>query len=238
MAKLAEDMARVAGGIAMGHKQRSELAMEIKVATRTRHSDVQSFLKSLKASRNKMGRERMAEASKMMRARHNEVHAWLKGMKVSRNKADHEHQKQARAVRNARRNDVKALMTQFHQEGMARRKHFREDAAAFMKGLTSGVAALLDSFDKLNCKRAAALHERFAGYAADRRDATAIWRGGQPGRHQAAHKPATMSAAPESKPGEPHFAAQPMDANTQSRRDPLANMGHPSPKESHKGGSK
>ena len=122
---------------------------------------------------------------------------------------------------------------------MARRKHFREDAAAFMKGLTSGVAALLDSFDKLNCKRAAALHERFAGYAADRRDATAIWRGGQPGRHQAAHKPAAICPLRQKVNPESRISQRNQWTQTRSHAEihwPI--WGIPAQKNLIKGGSK
>lgn len=245
MAKMAEDMARVASGIAMGHKQRSELAMDIKAATRSRRSDVNSFLRSLKASRNKASRERMADANKMMRVRHNDVQAWLKAMKASRNKGDHERQKEARAIHSARRNEVKALLRQLSQERMARRKHFREGAAAFMKGLTSGVAALLDGFDKQNRDRAAALHERFAAYAADRHDATAIRHGSHARRGHASGHSAMMAAecpaappAPAGRPGEMHQAAQPMDVNTQSSKRPFMNLGPRGSKDPRKGESK
>jgi hypothetical protein len=47
MAKVAEGIARVADGISMGRRQRSELAAEIKAATRSRRSDVRSFLESV-----------------------------------------------------------------------------------------------------------------------------------------------------------------------------------------------
>lgn len=194
MAIMAEDMAHVASGIAMGHKQRSELAMEIKAATRSRRSDVNSFLKSLKVSRIKASRDRMADAHKMMHMRHKDVQAWLIAMKASRNKHDHAHQKEARAINNARRNEVKALLSQFAQVGTARRKHFHESAEAFMKGLTSGVAALLDGFDRQNRDRAAAIHERFAAYAADRHDATSIWHGTHPARRHASAQPAMKPA--------------------------------------------
>jgi hypothetical protein len=242
MAKMAEDMARVAGGIRTDHKRRSELAMEIKVATQNRRSDVDSFLKSLKTARSKATRERMAEASKMMRARHKEVEAWLKGLTAARGKAGSEHQKEAMAMNKERQSNVKALMNEFHHEDMARRKHFHEAAAAFMKNLTSGVAALLDGFDKLNRDRAMAVRERFAIYAADRRDAMAVWCGSHKGPLHATHRPAHGHAEPSSpagSPGEPHFPTQPMGtANPSSRRDSFVNMGHSSSKEPHKGGSK
>lgn len=246
MAKMAEDMARVAGGIRTGHKRRSELAMEIKVATQNRRSDVDSFLKSLKTSRNKATRERMAEASKVVRARHKEVEAWLKSLTAARGKAGSEQQKEAMAMNKERQSNVKALMNEFHHEDMARRKHFHEAAAAFMKNLTSGVAALLDGFDKLNRDRAMAVRERFAIYAADRHDAMAVWSGSHKEPLHATHRPAGTPAhghaepsAPTSAPGAPHFPAQPMGtANPSSRREPFVNMGHSGSKEPHKGGSK
>ena len=43
MAKVAEGMARAAGGIATGRRRRGELAIEIKAATKSRRSEVRSF---------------------------------------------------------------------------------------------------------------------------------------------------------------------------------------------------
>ncbi len=245
MAIMAEGMARVASGIATDRKHRSELAMEIKAITRSRCTDVHSFLKSLKVSRNKASRERMADASKMMRARHNEVHVWLKGLKTDRGKSASEHQKEAQALNKTRQSDVKALLKQFAKEGVASQKHFRESAATFIKGLSTGVAALLDGFDKLDSDRATALREQFAGYAADRHEAMAVWHGSHEGHQRASHDSAAMPADGHAKapvaagrPGEPHFAAEPTDANNQPSRRPFVNLSHGGTKGPHKGESK
>lgn len=82
---------------------------------------------------------------------------------------------------------MKAFIPQFGREQITRRKHRQEltvaqieKAAAFMRDLTRGVAALLDSFDKGNRNRAAALRKRFGAYALDCCEAVAIWRGSAP----------------------------------------------------------
>jgi hypothetical protein len=72
MAKVAEGIARVADGISMGRRQRGELAAEIKAATRSRCSDVRSFLKSVNMSRSKAARDQVAEAKKVCIERHGE----------------------------------------------------------------------------------------------------------------------------------------------------------------------
>jgi hypothetical protein len=174
MAKVAEGIARVAGGIAIGRRQRSELAAEIKAATRSCRSDVRSFLESVNTSRGRATRDQAAEAKKVAMGRHGEVCSLLKGLKASRGKATRVYQRDAIAINSRRRGEVKALLTQFGREMVARRKHRQElsmaqleKAAGFMRDLTSGVAALRDRFVKDDRDRAAAIHGRLAAYALD-----------------------------------------------------------------------
>lgn len=131
-----------------------------------------------------------------------------------------------------------------------------EKAAAFMRDLTRGVAALLDSFDKGNRNRAAALRKQFAAYAGDRRDAIAIWRGSSRRGHQgsaqtteASHRPAADSAklhaespASAGTHAEAHAAAgtpaHTANAPAHSSQPPIGNLGQPSSKGHHGGHSK
>ena len=86
MAKVAEGIARVASEIATSRRQRGELAAEIKVTTRRRHGDVQSFLEVFRTSRGKATHERAAAGRKMVKARHTEVFSLLRDLKSSRGK--------------------------------------------------------------------------------------------------------------------------------------------------------
>jgi hypothetical protein len=162
MAKVAEGIARVASGIAMGRRQRSELAVEIKGLTRRRRGEVRSMLDNLRASRGRATREQAAEAKKVAMVRHGEVCSLLKGLKAARGKAMREYQRDSIAIIGKRRGDMRTLLTRFGREMMVRRQHRldlsveqREKAAAFMRDLTSGVAALRDTFAKEGRDRAA-----------------------------------------------------------------------------------
>ena len=110
MAKLAEGIARVADGISMGRRQRGELAAEIKATTRSRRSDVRSFLESVNTSRSRASRDQATEARKVTRARHSEVHSLLQGLKTSRDRARPERQREAAAINSRRQSEVKALL--------------------------------------------------------------------------------------------------------------------------------
>lgn len=206
MAKMAEGMAHVADGIASSRQQRSQLAMEIGNATRNRRKEIHSLLASMRMSRVRAGHEHSAQAKKMVKARHHEVHSLLRGLKMSRGKASRDYRKEAMAVINGRMREVKTLLTQFLHMRVRTRQHRhvlvmeqRNKAAAFMRNLTSSVAALLDNFDKEGRDRAAAIRDRLAAYARDRREVVAIWHGGHRRPQQpAAHpSPATPMQASE-----------------------------------------
>lgn len=240
MAKMAEDMAHVASGIAMDRRQRSELAVEIKGLTRRRRSEVRSLLDSLRASRGWATREQAVAAKQVAMARHGEVCSLLKGLKASRGKASREYQREANALNSKRRGEVKALLTRFGREMVVRRQHRqelsvaqREKAAAFMRELTSGVAALCDGFAKESRNRAATIRGRLAAYALDRRNAVAAWRGRYQGGG-ASHRPAAQAAVAQAEPpasshasAEAHTAAaQSPDPTSKSGRRPFGNLGH------------
>ncbi len=184
MAKVAEGIARVADGIVTGRRQRSELAVEIRNAARSRRGEVRSLLESLKASRGRASRELATEITKVTRTRHGEVVSFLAAAQASRGSASQAYRREAVVVTSGRRREIKALLTQFGRELSARRQRRLEfaaaqhdKAAAFMRDLTSGVAALRDGFAKENRDRAAAIRERLGAYALDRRNAVAAWGG-------------------------------------------------------------
>jgi len=175
MAKVAEGMARVASGIAMGRRQRSELAVEIKGLTARRRGEVRSMLDNLRVSRGRATREQAVEAKKVVMVRHGEVCSMLKDLKASRGKAMRENQREATALNSRRRSEVKALLTRFGREMVVRRQHRQElsvaqheKAAAFMRELTSGVAALCDGFAKESRDRAKEGRDRAAACHAAR----------------------------------------------------------------------
>ena len=87
MAKVAEGIARVAGGIATGRQRRSALAAEIKAQTAHRHNAVRSLLTSFRVARSQATRAQSAELRKVTGVRHLDVNSFLKGLKVSRRKS-------------------------------------------------------------------------------------------------------------------------------------------------------
>lgn len=260
MARVAEGMARVASGIAMGRRQRSELAAEIKGLARRRRSEVNSLLESLRASRGRATRDLALEAKKVAKVRHDEIHSMLKGLKASRGRAGREYQREALGTGSKRRGEVKALLARFRREMVVHRQHRRElsmeqreKAAAFMRGLTSGVASMRDGFAKEGRDRAAMIRGRLAAYALDRHNAVAVWRGSfraNPGDRSAmkapvgqAEPPAAVSASAEvhtaaahtPAPAAHHVAAQSPDPSTRSGRRPVGNLGHRGSNEPHGG---
>lgn len=117
------------------------------------------------------------------RARFGEVRSLLAGLKTSRRRASREYLKEASAAMREREAEVSALLTRFFHERVALRRHrqklateLRHKAAAFMRDLTSGVAALRDGFAKEGRDRAAAIRGRLVAYAFHRREAIATWR--------------------------------------------------------------
>jgi len=207
MANIAEDMGRMADGIVAGRRQRSDLATAIKAATADRRRGVRSQLDGLHAARDRASRE------------------WLQS---------------AAAARKGRHNDVKALMAQFGRERAARRQHAvevataqREKAAAFMRDLTSGVAALRDGFGAAQQSRARdgralaeAVHARLAVYGQDRVAAVAAW-AGHPAKRTAAtgHRPPMTTAAAQPAPAEP--AEPPREAGAMSGHESAGGSASP-----------
>lgn len=182
MAKVAESVAR-AGGVATARRRRSELAIQINAATKSRRNEVQSLLTSLKGSRERAGREQSAEMRKATRARHGDIRTLLANLKTSRRSASREYQREANATNNAREAEVSAVLTQFSHERAARQRlrlglaaALRRKAAAFMRDLTSGVAALRDGFAKEGRDRAVGIRGRLLAYGHSRRAAIAVWR--------------------------------------------------------------
>lgn len=225
-----------------GHASR-ERAEKARKVTSARHGDVRSLLASLKASRGKMGREQATEAKRATKARHGEVHSLLHGLKTSRGGAARDYRREATIAIGGRRSEVKALLTHFWRERVANRKHRQtlaaaqhDEAAAFMRDLTRGVATLRDNFAKEGRDRAAEIRERLAAYARDRQDAVAIWRAGlRQGQQVAAHHAEPSVPASSSIPAHEDAvdATQSSEAAAGSGRRPFGNLGRRGSSESH-----
>lgn len=198
MAKVAEGIARVAGGIATGRRRRSELASEIKALTRNCRGEVRSLLTSFKASRGQASRAQAAEIKKVTRTRHGEVISLLTSLNASRRKASLEQSAEAKKLVNKRHDEVSSLLDGLNVSRVRAIREYRKKAAAFMRDLTNGVTLFLNEFAKNDRDRAVIVHERLAAYALDRSDAVAIWRGRpRQGEHDAKsrHQPAAESSS-------------------------------------------
>ncbi len=219
MAKVAEGMARAVGGIATGPRRRSELAIELKAAAKSGRSEVRALLANLKGSRGRASREQATETKKATRARHGEVRSLLGSLRTSRRRASREYLKEAGATNSARIAEVSALLKRFFHERVVRRRDrqklaiaLRDKAAAFMRDLTSGVAALRDGFAKESRDRAADIRGRLVAYAFHRREAIALWRESlgrgrgaiaevrEAGQRPTAETPVTNRPSPEPAP--------------------------------------
>jgi hypothetical protein len=218
MAKIAESFAQVADEIVSGRRQRAELAVEINNLTRHRRNEMHSSLARWRASRISAGRAVAAEIDKMTRARHDAVLASLTAMEASRGQAHSEQRSEATDRISRRREEVKSLLMQFGREMGVCRQHRLEcakvqhaGAAAFMRNLTSAVAAMLDGFDKDDRNRALVIRGRLAAYARERRHALAAWSG-----RLSIAGPSPQSAAAILRPEQPTQAltASPVSANT------------------------
>jgi hypothetical protein len=105
-------------------------------------------------------------------------------MNASRTRAGREQRHEAVATIKLRSNEIKSLLASCRRAMTARRQYRRERASAqraaaaeFMRDLTNGVATMLGGFAKDDRRRAAAIRERLAGYARERRAAIVAWRG-------------------------------------------------------------
>ncbi|MDR3517851.1 MAG: hypothetical protein P4M00_18780 [Azospirillaceae bacterium] len=184
MAKVADERARLADGIATARRQRGELVAEIRIATTSRHGEVGALLKSLKMSRDRAGREWTAEIRSLTKMRHGEVRSMLGGLAVSRGAARLAYQAEATAANRGRQSDVKELLSQFAHQRVVCRQHRlelsavqRANAVAFMRDLTDDVAALCDRFGKERRERAGTIHDH-AGAIHERLTEFALQRGG------------------------------------------------------------
>lgn len=229
----------------------SEQATEAEAAMKARRREIHSLLKSWKVSRNKMGREQTADAKRATRTRHGDVHSLLQGLKAARVSAGREYRREAIFVIKERRSDLNALMAQFRRMRGARRQHRkalvmtqRDEAAAFMRDLTSSVAALRENFAKDGRDRVAAIRECLAAYASDRREAAAIGRGnGHRRRMAAAIEASPPSAAaspairtePPAPPAHEITVAETSDAATRPGTRPFGNLGLKDSSEHHGG---
>ena len=113
MAKVAEGIARAAGGFAAGRRRRDELAIEVKAATKSRRSEVRSLLSSLAGSRGRASREQAAEMKKAHESpprRHPLLAGELENVAPQ---GEPRIQGQANAANSARKAEVSALLTQF-----------------------------------------------------------------------------------------------------------------------------
>lgn len=248
MAKVAEGIARAAGGIAAGGRRRKELAIEVKAATKSRRSEVRSLLASLTGARGRASREQMAEMKKAARARRGEIRSLMARLKTSRRVASRTYQREANAANGARKAEVSALLTQLFRERVELRRHrqalattLRHKAAAFMRDLTSGVAALRDGFAKEGRDRAAGIRGRLLAYGLGHREAIPVWReslghgrgaGTRPG--EAGQPPAAETRVADRPPpparaaGEAYevAAAQTSDQAARSGRHASGALGH------------
>ncbi|WP_454650950.1 hypothetical protein [Bradyrhizobium liaoningense] len=184
MAKVADDMPRVATDIVAGRRQRAELATEIKRLARSRRIEVRSMLARAKTSRINVARELAATIDDVTKARHREIKSLLAGMKTSRTSAGRKHREEAVATIRLRGDEIRLLLASCRRAMTARRQHRvereraqRAAAAEFMRDLTNRVATMLGEFAKDDRHRAAAVRERLAGYARERRAAVVAWRG-------------------------------------------------------------
>ncbi|MGO9771844.1 MAG: hypothetical protein ACLPSW_20315 [Roseiarcus sp.] len=245
MAKAWEGAARAAEGFAAGRRRRGELAMEIKATTKSRRGEVRSLLANLKGARGRASREQAAEMKKATRARRGDVRSMLEGLEASRRRAIREYHKEAKAANSARKAEVGALLTRFFNRRVARRRDrqklattLRKKAAAFMRDLTGGVAALRDGFAKEGRDRAAGIRGRLLAYSLERRKANAMWRetpsrargaGAEP--REAGARPAaaeTVAVSPE-PPAAPMSAAETRETIAAPSSDPAVRSGRQVP---------
>jgi hypothetical protein len=183
MAKAWERAARAADAIAASRRRRRELATLIETATKRRRGEVRSWLAIVHDSRRRGGGEQAAELQKTTRARRVEVRATLKRLNAARRRLAREYFSEAKTAKDARKAKSGAQMTSLFDAraaGERRRRELvatmRRRAAAFMRDLTGGVAALRNGFAAKERDRAVGVRERLVAYAFERRNAEAARR--------------------------------------------------------------
>lgn len=200
MANMAEDMSRIGDGIAASRRQRVELMAAVRKTNAERPAPVRAQLEAMRESRGRASRDERRTAAAHCRDRHSEM---------------------------------TSLLAQFGRQRAVTRQHAlelaaaqREKAAAFMRDLTSGVAALRDGFSAGQQSRArdgralaAAVQSRLAKYGQERRAAIAAWyshvgsRMPLAGRRQSGHaspmvQPQPAAQAPAAQPPAEPAAAE------------------------------
>lgn len=147
-----------------------------------------------------------SERGKAVRDRHTMVEAMLKELRTSRLRATHAHHVSAVAAHKRQRAEVHTMLNQFRRHRESMRRHYLVGAATFMRDLTAGVAALLDTFSASRRERMETLNEQFTEFRRDRRGAEAAWRGAPAKKSagaqaaRAAHQRSEPAASTEAKP--------------------------------------
>lgn len=171
MPRMTEELSRIASGIAASRRQRAEDATVRAGVVSERHNEVGALLRGMTTARERMGRQQRREAAVALRGRCQEVKTLL--------------------------GHCQRAMSARHRQRLEQAAAQRAQAAAFMRELTTGVAALRDAFGVDQAARASSCRElartvrrQLTEYGRDRHAAIAAWGGASTA------KPASAPALP------------------------------------------
>jgi hypothetical protein len=153
MAKVAEGMSRVASEIAAGRLARSDFATKIKVATSSRRSDIESFLRNMNSVRGKATRERTQQGQKTVSARHKDVLSMLLDTQTSRLRAGSQQAAEAERAAAELHNEVRSMLDGQKASRSRAARESRKDAAETISRRQADNKAMLDQFARERASR-------------------------------------------------------------------------------------
>jgi hypothetical protein len=153
MAKVAEGMARVASDIAAGRRERSKLATEIKVTTRRRRGDVESFLKEARTARGQMSRKQAADGQHAVQARHAGIFDMLLGMQTARGAATSAQAAEGKRLRGELHTEIRSMLGGFKATRIRATRDYLKEAVATTKARRTEVKVMLEGFAREDVAR-------------------------------------------------------------------------------------
>jgi len=146
MAKVAEGMARVASEIATGRRERSKLSAEIKLSTKHRRGDVESFLKDARSARDEATREQAGHRRQTTKARHTDVFSMLVDVGTSRRRAGSLQAAEAKTMTRELHSEMNSMLAGRKASRIRAARDNRKEAVDTSNRRQSQVRAMLDQF--------------------------------------------------------------------------------------------
>ncbi len=159
MARVAEDMARVATEIVADRKQRRDFLAEIKIATGHRQSDVESFLQNARSARGKATKEQAEHRRKTAKARNADVFSTLLSLQTSRGRAASVQAAEGKKMTRELHDEVRSMLRDQKASRIRTARDNHKEAVDTNSRRRGEVRAMLDQFARDGVARRQSLNK-------------------------------------------------------------------------------